>query len=184
MSTLKSKIRAGTLPETTVRLCLHGELQARYEAVERRLEQAKANKPPAGARRLDSASPLREADAELEQLREQMAEHVIELRLRALPRPKFRALIEEHQPRQSATGDVDERDKYIGVNTATFFDPLIRACVVDDLDAEDWRVLLEEKLTDAQYDVLADAAWAINRRDVDVPFSPAASPTSRSSAPG
>src|SRR5690606_31840899 len=71
---------------------------------------------------------------------------------------------------------VDERDKYIGVNTDTFFPALIRRSTVEpELDDEDWDLLLNERLTSRQFDDLANAAGSLNRRGVDVAFSLAAS---------
>ncbi|KPC64591.1 hypothetical protein, partial [Streptomyces chattanoogensis] len=104
--------------------------------------------------------------------------------------------------RDPESGGLVEQDKYLGVNVTTFFDALIRASAVG-LDDDDWRVLLgdseaerarltaegredeieEGKLTDRQYDRLADAAWGLNREDLDIPFSPDASRILRVSAP-
>jgi hypothetical protein len=111
-----------------------------------------------------------------------------------MPRPRWREFVAEYPPRQADDGTVDPRDQHVGVDTDEFFPALIRRSVFDpQLDDEDWRVLLGDseaervrrekagkpvedgKLTDRQFDQLADAAWGLNRRDVDVPFSPAAS---------
>ena len=43
--------------------------------------------------------------------------------------------------------------------------------------------LLDEKLSDRQYNDLANLAWMVNRGDVDVPFSYAASRNRQSSSP-
>jgi hypothetical protein len=71
----------------------------------------------------------------------------------------------------------------------------VRRCLVDPvLTAEQWRTLLGDPddvrakliaegkadevrdgvLTDRQFGAMSDAAWSLNRRDVDVPFSSAA----------
>jgi len=46
-------------------------------------------------------------------------------------------------------------------------------------DDEDWAAL-DQSLTSRQFDDLSDAAWSLNRREVDVPFSRAASRILRS----
>jgi hypothetical protein len=63
----------------------------------------------------------------------------------------------------------------VGHNQDTFFDALVGACMVQpDLDGERLEKFLD-KLTPAQFDLLAQSAWALNRRDVSVPFSHTAS---------
>jgi hypothetical protein len=60
---------------------------------------------------------------------------------------------------------------------------LIRASVFEpELDDEDWEALIgpEGILTDRQFGTLSDAAWFLNRGEVNVPFSHAASLARRS----
>lgn len=168
--TLKEKLAAAKLPEKTVPICLRGDLQAEFEELERQLSEAekKAGDSLAG-------SGARAIAQKIEALREQMLEHTVEFRLRAMPRPKWKAFVAEHPPRKAEDGSVDERDKWMGINTDTFFDVLVRASIVDpQLDDDDWATL-DANLTDRQFDQLSDAAWGLNRREVDVPFSRAAS---------
>ncbi len=188
--TTKELIRSAKLPERSVPTCLQADLVAEHESVERKLKEAKDHR----ARRLDSGSDAQALSARLVELEAEMAEHTIEFRLRAMPRKQWKRLIAAHPPRKAEDGTVEERDKYIGVNVDSFFTALVRASVVEpQLDAEDWRVLLGDDeqddgqqdedaaetpedgvLTDRQFDQLADAAWELNRADVDVPFSRAA----------
>lgn len=177
---IKSLIRGAKLPERTVPICLRADLVAEIEAAERDLTEAQ--RAPRDS--LAAGSRVRELAERIEALRERMQEHTISFRLRALPRPRWRELIAEHPPRKGEDGSVDERDKYIGVDTSTFYEAMIRACVVEpELDDDDWRILLEDSLTDRQFDELATAAWALNRHEVDIPFSLAASRVIRSSEP-
>lgn len=190
--TAKDLIRAAKLPEKSVPVCLQADLVAEHEAAERELEQARTRT----GKRLDSGGEVRELSERLAALEAEMAEHTIDFRLRAMPRPKWKAFVAAHPPRKAEDGTVDERDKYIGVNIETFFDVLVRVSVVEpQLDDEDWRILFgdseeqkeklraegkedeieEGKLTDRQFDALSDAAWVLNRHGVDVPFSRAAS---------
>jgi len=169
---VKALIREARLPERTVSVCLNAALVAEIEQAERDLADAqqRASDTLAGDPR------VREIAERIEALRQRMRDHTVDFRLRAMPRPQWRALIDDHPPRKADDGSVDERDKYIGVNVDDFFPALIRASVVEpELDDEDWSLLLDEKLTDRQFDALSDAAWGLNRREVDVPFSPAAS---------
>lgn len=166
MKDVKALIRDAQLPETTVEICLHANLQAEFEQLDRQLSAADQTDSLAGGNR--------EIASRIEQIRQDMKDATVDFRLRALPRPRWRALVAEHEPRKDGD-DIHREDQFIGVNTETFFDALLRVSVVDPvLDDEDWQ-LLGENLTDRQFDTLATAAWKLNRTDVDVPFSPAAS---------
>lgn len=167
--TLKEKLAAAKLPEKPVSICLRGDLQVQFEELERKLAEAEKRTDDSLA-----GKGTRAIAQQIEDLREQMLEHTIEFRLRAMPRPQWRAFVDEHPPRKGDDGGIDERDKWLGVNTDTFPDAMVRLSVVDPvLDDDDWATL-DAALTDRQFDLLCDAGWALNRRDVDVPFSRAA----------
>ncbi len=177
MTTFSDLLASSKLPERSVPICLRGDLVAQHEELARQLKAAQD-----GARdSLDAGADVGALAERVEDLEAEMRAATYGFRLRALPRPKFRELINQHPPRRNDDdGKVDERDVYVGVNTDTFYDALIRRCVVDpDLPEGQWRELLEERLTDQQYDALARAAWGINRSEVDIPFSRAASLLSR-----
>jgi hypothetical protein len=73
----------------------------------------------------------------------------------------------------------------LGACGDTLFPALVRASTVDpQLDDAEWAELLDEKLTDRQFSDLTDAAWFLNRGEVDIPFSRAASQANRSTEPG
>lgn len=165
-------IRGGSLPTKSVTVCMHADLQAEYEILERALQDELA-KPRDSLAAGGNATAISE---QLLQLEEQMREHTVGFKFRALPRPKWKALFAAHPPRKADDGGQDERDKYIGVNVDTFFEAMIRACCAEpELPEDVWRLLFDEKLTDRQFDSLSNAAWGINRHEVDIPFSRAAS---------
>lgn len=175
----KQKIKDGTPSERHVPICMNMKLVARHEEL-----SAQLAKPVVGSPSL-SGDGKGAIAAEIRELEEQMAADTIDFVIAALPRPDFTALIAAHPPRQG-----NQADRANGFNEDTLFDALIRACTVapDDLDEEDWTLLLvgvdgqKPKLSSAQYERLANTAWAVNRRDVDVPFSPAASLLRQTSA--
>lgn len=166
----KDALKAAKLPERVVPVCLNLDLQRELELAEREL--ADALRKPSDSLEGSGAAGIAER---IHALEGRMREHTHDLRLRALPRPKWKALLAQHPPRKADDGSVLEADRFIGVNVETFFTAIVRACVIDPvLDDEDW-ALVDEKLTDAQFDALFAAAWSLNRSDVDVPFSRAAS---------
>jgi hypothetical protein len=177
MTDVKSMIAGAHLPERSVPVCLKPDLTARLQELERDLNAAEIERVSSGS--LAGGGQSRAIAERIAELREQMVKHTLHVRLRALPRRKWRDLCDAHPARPD-----NEEDKAAGVNADTFFDALIRACAVDPvLDEEDWAGL-DEVLSDGQWQELANAAWGVNRRDVDVPFSPRASRVLMSSEPG
>jgi hypothetical protein len=170
-------IRAGGLPERTVPICLALDLVEEYEELLREAEQPAESNSLAG-------SP-KKPTAELDALKAQMLASTVEFRLRAMPRPKFKALKRDHPPRKGEDGAPVPRDAMLGVNEDTFFEPLLRASLVDPvLDETTFRLLVDEKLSDGQFEQLTDVAWALNVRRIDLPFSYAGSKTTTSSDAG
>lgn len=163
-------LAAAKLPETIVPICLRGDLAAEHEALDRQLRKL-LDTPSTkfgGDGRGELQHRIRDLEAEMEQA-------TVDFRLRAMSRREWHALVAEHPPRIGPDGKVDETDAAIGVNVETFFEPLVRRCLVEpEVDDEQWTELAEA-LTSRQFDGLWDAAWRLNRRDVDVPFSFAAS---------
>lgn len=172
-------IRSAKLPERIVHLCLRGDLAAEHERLSAELSAAQRSNTTSLAGN-SHAARLAEDIRALEEL---MAESTVAFRLRALPRRQWAQLVAAHPPRRDEGGRVVDTDAS-GVNIDEFMADALRRCVVDPVLAdEDWTSLVDECLTDAQYTQLSDAAWALNRREVDVPFSLAASRILRASVP-
>jgi hypothetical protein len=169
----KTLLADAALPERTVPLCLRGDLVAEHEELDRRLEEA--NRRPADSLEGNGAGDLVD---QIEALQARMQASTVVFRLRALPKPAWRALIAAHPPRRDTDGNPLQEDAAIGLNMETFFDAITRACLVYPvIDDETWAMMAGPagKLTDRQLGQLSDAAWAVNRGEIDVPFSHAAS---------
>lgn len=180
MSTTKdfsALLKSAKLPERTVEICLRGDLVAEHEEAERQLEQAQRAQGDSLAG--NGAGAIAER---IEALEAEMREASYTFRLRALSRPAWRDLLKEHPPRRGEDGEMLQPDGALGIDSETFFAAMIRACLVDPaLTVGQWSEL-EQALTDRQFDTLSDAAWALNRREVDIPFSRAASRMRQASA--
>lgn len=175
ISDVRSMIKQAHLPETTVPLCLRGDLQAEFEKLERQLQEIPQR--PRESLADDGGHGVAKGIAEkMEALRDQMRECTMDVTLRALARKDWKSLLEKHPPRD----DVDS-DRTLGLNGETFYDALILACWVEPDLEKDERTELLDLLTGAQFDKLAASAFALNRRDVGVPFSRTASRTLRNS---
>lgn len=122
--------------------------------------------------------------ARMDALRGEMKAGSITVVLEALTRRNFLKLARMHPVRRDEDGKPEPMDITMGVNVETIWDPLIRACWVSPTitKARLTRVL-DEILSDAQYSALAGLAWEVNRADVDIPFSYAASRTRQRNSP-
>lgn len=167
------------LPEATVTICLRGDLAADHERAERELARLQEASTDSLA-----GSGTGEVIDRITDLEQQMREHTYEFRLRALPRVQWHELCSAHPPRRGDDDEIIDADRFILVNTETFWEAMIRACLVDpQLSDDEWRQL-ETLLTDHAWNELCDTAWGLNRRGVSVPFSRAASRTRQASAAG
>jgi hypothetical protein len=175
------KVANAKLAETTVPICLRGDLVAEIERLDRELIAAGTG-PSTG---MEDGAHLRDLAERIEALRAEMsaddANHTFVLR--ALSGPKYRALKAEHPPRLDDNGQVIAEDRITGANVDTIAAPLLRACCVDPvLDDATWRAV-EPVLSDGQYNALVEAALLVNQGRVSVPFSRAASRVMRSTEP-
>lgn len=171
-------IRNGKLRTDEFPVCLDPDLVDEYE----RLLLARDAAREADSDSLAGGKAV-EIDAEIAELLERMQASTLTLVLKALPRPVFRSLIDKHPPRKDAEGNLTHVEDRLGVNYESFFDALVRASIVSPvLDEDTVTLLLEERLTDKQWQDLNDVAWGLNRTSVSVPFLPAVSPNRRNSS--
>ena len=172
----KVLLKGAKLPERTVQICLRGDLRAQFEAAERQLDEL-------NDRATDSLTVAGKGELldRIDALQAEMRDFTYTFVVRAMARPAFRALVSDHPPRRDADNEILDDDKLLGVNGDTFWEALIRAAVIDPvMDDDEWAQLFDA-VTDWQFEQLANAAWLINRGEIDVPFSRAASKTKRDS---
>ncbi|OLT24420.1 hypothetical protein BJF79_13845 [Actinomadura sp. CNU-125] len=163
------KLLAGAkLPETGVPICLRGDLAVEFERLETDLAEAREAEERDDS--LAAGGQAREIAEQIEDLRQTMQDHTHTFRLRALPRKKWRDLLEEHPPREDNAADTQ-----FGVNNATFPTVLIAASCLDPVMTEQQVDQLFEVLTEGQMLELYGAALALNRGSVNVPKSGLAS---------
>ena len=168
-------------PEKVVPLCLDASLQADWEQADRDLRDASKAAP--SGRLTGNAEATRLAER-VKALEAQMLAEVVHFRLRALPRSKWAEIVATNPPR-----DGDALDKTMGINREKFFDAVIPLSIVEvrrgdesvEFDPADWSALADE-MTDRQYDDFVQAVFGLNRGEVSVPFSRAASSVNRASS--
>jgi hypothetical protein len=162
--------------ETTVPICLAGDLNARHEELARQLAAGAGDKWIPDS--LSAPNPQLAVAEEITALEREMAEQLHVFRLRALPPAKFAELKRVHPPREDVA--VPERL----FNTDTFPAALIAACSVDPSFPSVAKVdELFDRLGQGAFDAVFTAAWEANTGRSDVPKSALASATIRSTAP-
>lgn len=155
-------------PEKTVAICLAGDMAATFEELERDLQIARDQ--PSGGTLAGGGNPLAtDLAKQIMALREQMREHTVTFRFRGLPRKEYSDLVAAHPPND------DDKAAGADVDWNTFPTALVAACAIDPVMTAEEAGELADVLTQAQWDSLASAALQVNKRDVDVPFSYAAS---------
>jgi hypothetical protein len=172
-------IRGGRLRRDEYRVCLDPDLVDEYE----RLVEAKASATARDADSLAGGQAV-EIQHQIDDLLEAMEAATLTLVLQALPRREYRALVDKHPiPRDGDGKALHRRDENTGVDYDAFFSELARRSIVEpELDAATVDLLLDERLSDGQWDELTTKCTLLNRSTVDVPFSPAGSTSRRRSA--
>lgn len=171
----KAMRAAAKLPEREVPTCLRGDLVREFEAIERELEEL----PKTDSLESGAGALLERQEA----IKAEMRENTYLVRLRAMPGPKWRKFAAGHPARRDDNGDIYPEDRGLLLNTASMWEPLIRASVIDPAlpTDEDWDEF-NDGLTENQYSELGVAALALNRGAISIPFSRAELRMRRSSA--
>jgi hypothetical protein len=155
------------LPEKTVPLCLRADLQSEWEDLERQLRQAQQK--PGNDSLAGNNGEVRDIAELMESLREQMQEHIVDFKLRALPKKKWSDLHAQHKPRQ------EDKDGGLDYNGETFPVAALAACCYDPAMTVEQAEQLVDTISQGQWDELYLGVFMLNRGRVDVPFSASAS---------
>ncbi len=151
MSDFASLRSAISRPETTVELCLRGDLFAARARLVRQLDEASGESLGGSV----EAVGIREA---LDNLDVQIKAATREFTFTAVPRDVFVALEDEHK----ATDDTIGRKFTAALVAASLTDPDLSTAEIGELMG---------LLSDGQAEVLATAAWEVNRETGHVPLS-------------
>ena len=155
--------------ESTLPLCLAGDLAAEHEELEAELEAVM--RPGAWtAGSLADTNPTIALSERIVAVEAQMAEHTTTLRFRALKRSDWEALIAAHPGREGK----EER-----WNWSTFAPAIVSACLVDPVMTVAEVDELFDVVNEGQRDALFGAAFQVNQEATTVPFSERASVVTR-----
>lgn len=142
---------AAKLPEVEVRICLRTDLLQAYDRIE-------------DDRPTDSLSDGGVA-ARREAMKGEIEAATVTFTLRALPREKFRSLLNQHPPRKD-----NRADQSLGYDIDGFTFALARKCTVEPSLTKDHWDRLEETLSQGQWNKLHRAALDVNQSSGDIPF--------------
>lgn len=158
--------------QTAVTICVKGGLKSEYERLDAQLgdiTQAATN--------LAGDGPGSEIAARMAELREQMQQYLRSFVFRAVtPRRRWRDLVAK---RPVKTPDMDD-EAYLDLYHP-WVCAIVAASALDPPMKPDQVERLADKLSDGDWQKLANAAWRVNDDSSEIPFSVAASVLSRSS---
>jgi hypothetical protein len=159
-------IASAKRPETTVPLCMRGDLQAVWEQLDRDFDTADKEITDEVT---NGGSPVRAVKIakQMEELEREMRDSIVVFTLRGLPRTRWKELAEAHPPIEG----VDEGE----VNEEGFVTEMISECCVKPAMTVEQASRLQDQLTDGQWQELATASWQLNKSMISVPYSLAAS---------
>jgi hypothetical protein len=162
-------------PETTVPLCMRGDLQAVWEQLDRDFDTAdKAITDEV----TQGGSPVLAVKIakQMAELEREMRDSTVVFTLRGLSRTHWKAMAATHPPVEG----VDEGE----VNEEGFVTEMIAECCVEPAMTVEQAGRLRDQVTDGQWQELATASWQLNKSMIGVPFSLAASTRLAISATG
>ncbi|WP_214327844.1 hypothetical protein [Nonomuraea sediminis] len=153
------------LPETEVPICGRGDLQARFEDLERQLDVARSQ--PADDSLASKETEAQRIAKEIQALQVEMQQHVRVFLLRALPRKAWSDLVKEHPARK--------QDAPADFNRDSFPVAALAACAVKPSLTEEKAGRVVDRITQGQWSLLWNAILELNGGSGEVPFSAAAS---------
>lgn len=164
-TTTAAEILAGAKRREAIwKLCLRADLRAEFDDLAEQLEQeTKAGGWTASS--LADVSPVVALSARIEELRAEMLESTVTIRVRALRRTDFEGIASPHR---NTDGE--------GYNLGAMAPTLVRECIADPaFTLEQFDQFWDEVLNEGQRDELMWTCWTVNTSAGDVPFSERAS---------
>lgn len=165
MTSFDDILAQARLPETSVSLCLRGDLDAEWRELDRKLQTASRDAVSLGER--SEASVIAER---IRQLEAEMADAQVVFKLRADSAKGWSDFVATKPLRQK-----DEDQKAYDERWFGWMCQLIARASVDPALTPQQVAQLCDVLSAGQWDELGNGAWNLNARSVAVPFSLAAS---------
>lgn len=165
----KAIIASARRPETSIDVCMRGDLAAEHEQLDAELQRAQADDGWVATSVAD-VHPAIGLAARIAAIETQMADSIVSFRFRALPRKEWDAFLDAHPARPQT----DER-----FNMDTLPVAIVSACLVDpEMTIEEVDELFDV-LSEGGRSALFQAAWSVNQEVAAIPFSRRASAVNR-----
>jgi hypothetical protein len=170
-------ITSARRPETTVPLCMRGDLQAVWEQLDRDFDTADKEITDEVT---EGGSPVLAVKIakQMAEVEREMRDSTVIFILRGLSRSQWQEIVKENPPIEG----VDEEGAE--VNEESFVTAMIAQCCADPSMTIEQAKRLHDEVTDGQWQSLATAAWQVNKNTPTVPYSLAASTRLAISATG
>lgn len=153
-------------PETTVPLCMRGDLHAVWEQLDRDFDTADKEITDEVT---SGGSPVRAVKIakQMEEIEREMRDSTVIFTMRGMSRSAWKSLTEAYPPIEGVDeGDVNEEGFVLAMIATSCVEPAMTIAQAERL---------RDQLTDGQWQELATAAWQLNKSMVGIPFSLAAS---------
>src|SRR4051812_48838431 len=134
-------ISSARRPETTVPLCLRGDLQAVWEQLDRDFDVADKSiteEVTAGGSPIQAVKIAEQMEA----VRQEMLDSTISFVLRGMSRGQWKKVVEDHPPVEGVDDESAE------VNEESFVTAMISTCTIDPVMTFDQAARLRDELTD------------------------------------
>lgn len=169
MTDVRALIASARRRESNFRLCLSGDLVAEHQALEAELD-ALMKQGGWTAAADDDENPTVVIAEKIRDVEARMAEHTVDLRLRALKRVEWEELLEAHPAREGRDEPWNLSALLPALLAACLCDPEMTVAQVDDL---------LDVINEGQRQALGAAAFEVNQEATTVPFSERASAVTR-----
>lgn len=143
----------------------HGDDLFRIQEAEEAVAAAMPTNALGVPLRLGDTTALDAAVTRRDELQQEAEPRAIKATVQRLPRKQFRELVKKHPPREG-----DEGDKEYGFNQEALADDLVPpSLVAPKFKSDAFKEEFLDNLSDAQFGLLFDAAYAVNRGGVPDP---------------
>lgn len=139
-------------PQRTVDVCLRPDLIDEYKRLRAELAEETEDSLAGGG-----------TNDGLSVLEERIRKATTTFTMQALPRKRYRALVNEHRSK-------NEKDRASGMDTDAFMSAVLRASVIAPVMTDARWERLESVLSTGQWEKLHANAHAVNSTEADVPF--------------
>jgi hypothetical protein len=153
-------------PRTETVRVYGGDYHDRLEHLQRRIFEAAESVDSNGVARMGEKPEHIKLAEEYDALKEEAAEHRIEVKIQQIPRRVAKALRKAHPPRQIGDEGVTEReargDAVLNVNEETFAEALVCGGTVEiDGTPVEYRSIVEPEMGPGDFDALSEGAFGV-----------------------